>query len=214
MIEAMPDRQPQFPRWVAGIIGLCCLAEALLLLGGLLGWDLRRQALLYGSFWSVLMHGGIGVFPGQGVAMFVSYGFLHAGLLHLGMNMISLAAVARELWRLLPGGLMALAYAASQIAAAAVYGWMQPMGGPMIGASGAVFGLAGALLGYGGIWRFRSGRSMRPVWRAVAMVLGLNVALTLLMPQIAWQAHLGGAAAGMAVGLIAAGLRGAGRRAR
>ena len=109
---------------------------------------------------------------------------------------------------------MALAYAASQIAAAAVYGWMQPMGGPMIGASGAVFGLAGALLGYGGIWRFRSGRSMRPVWRAVAMVLGLNVALTLLMPQIAWQAHLGGAAAGMAVGLIAAGLRGAGRRAR
>lgn len=213
--STMTDSAPQFPRWVGAVILTCCLVEGLLMLAGLLGWDqARNEAVLYGAFWSVLMSEGIGVFPGQGATMFVSYGFLHAGLLHLGMNMISLAAVARELWRLMPGRLMALAYAASQIAGAAVYGWMQPEGGPMVGASGAVFGLAGALLGYGGIWRFRSGRSMRPVWRAVAMVLGLNVALTLLMPQIAWQAHLGGAAAGMAVGLIAAGLRGAGRRAR
>lgn len=204
----MSENAPQFPRWVSAIILLCCLAEALLLLADTLGWSQARNgAVLYGAFWSVLMHGGLGVFPGQGAAMFVTYGFLHAGLLHLGMNMISLAAVARELWRLMPARLMALSYAASQVAAAATYGWMDPAGGPMIGASGAVFGLAGALFGYGGIWRFRTGRSMRPVWRAVAVVLGLNVALTLMMPQIAWQAHLGGAVAGLLVGLVAAGFR-------
>lgn len=200
---AMPRESAQIPRWVGGIILLCILVEASLLLAEILGWtQARNDALLYGSFWSVLMHGGEGMFPGQGVAMFVTYGFLHGGLMHLAMNMISLGAVARELWRLMPGWVMALAYALSQVAAAAVYGWMQPLGGPMVGASGAVFGLAGALVGHGAVWRLRSGRSLRPVWRAVAVVLGLNVALTLLMPQIAWQAHMGGAAAGLALGLV------------
>ena len=70
-----------------------------------------------------------------------------------------------------------------------------------------MFGLAGALVGYATIWRLRTERPMRPVLRAVALVLGLNVALTLLMPQIAWQAHLGGAVAGLLIGLIAAHLR-------
>ncbi len=199
---------PRIPRWTSAIVILCCVTEVALQLADLGGWPgLRHATVLYGAFWSQLMHGDPGLVAGQGLWMFASYGLLHAGFLHLAMNMVSLAAVARELRRLMPVGQMALAYGVSQIAAAGIYGWMEPMGGPMIGASGAVFGLAGALVGYATIWRLRTERPMRPVLRAVALVLGLNVALTLLMPQIAWQAHLGGAVAGLLIGLIAAHLR-------
>ena len=65
-----------------------------------------------------------------------------------------------------------------------------------------VFGLAGALVGYAAITLRRRHRPMSPLVRAVALILGLNVALTLLMPSIAWQAHLGGGVAGLVLGLI------------
>ena len=133
--------------------------------------------------------------------MFVSYGLLHGGLLHLGMNMISLAVVARELARLMPPAVMLMIYLISQIAAAGLFALMAPAAGPMVGASGAVFGLAGALVGLVALRRSRRGQPMGPLWRAVANIVLLNLGLTLLVPAIAWQAHLGGALAGLAMGL-------------
>ncbi|WP_022707892.1 rhomboid family intramembrane serine protease [Paracoccus zeaxanthinifaciens] len=191
----------RLPGWARAVILICCAVELLLLAAPLLGAPrIRVASSLLGGFWSPLMHGGQGLYPAQGAAMFVTYGFLHAGLMHLAMNMISLAAIARELNRMIGGRAMALAYALSQIAGAAVFGIMEPMGGPMIGASGAVFGLAGTLVGYAAINLRLRGRSMQPLLRSVGTILALNVALTVLMPQIAWQAHLGGAAMGAVIG--------------
>lgn len=66
-------------------------------------------------------------------------------------------------------------------------GWFTPM----VGASGAVFGLFGATV----LFLRHTGASVRGMW----ILLGINAALPLIYPQIAWQAHLGGFITGLAV---------------
>lgn len=198
----MIDRERRLPLWVRALILVCLLAEGILSVADLAGYPaLRPATFMLGAFWSPLLMQGVGLYPGQGVAMFLTYGLLHGGLLHVAMNMVSLAAIARELTRMIGPGAMALTYLASQIAAALLFAVMQPQAGPMIGASGAVFGLAGALVGYAAINLTRRRKALTPLFRSVGLILLLNVALTVMMPSIAWQAHLGGAAAGLVIGL-------------
>jgi len=193
----------RLPGWVRAVIIACCLIEALLLGAALLGYPaLRFGAFALGAFWSPVLTEGVGIYPGQPVLMFATHGFLHAGLLHLAMNMISLAALAPQLARLIGAGRMGLVYAAAQVAGAALFGVMQPQAGPMIGASGAVFGVAGALVVTTAATLRRRNRPTGPLLRAVLLILGLNLALTVLMPSIAWEAHLGGALAGSLLGLL------------
>lgn len=61
----------------------------------------------------------------------------------------------------------------------------------MVGASGAVFGLFGALL----VLNRHLGRSSGPMFG----VLAINAVLGFIVPGIAWQAHLGGALTGVAL---------------
>ncbi|HRO13989.1 MAG TPA: rhomboid family intramembrane serine protease [Paracoccus sp. (in: a-proteobacteria)] len=195
------------------IIGLCVAVEIVLTLAGLLGLPgLRQAAFLYGGFFPQLLQGWQGLFPGQAAAMFVTYGFLHAGLLHLGMNMIALAQLSRELPRLMSGAFALLVYAVAQVAAAGTQALLAPEGPVMVGASGAIFGLAGALIGHCFVALRRRNQPLAPLARSAAVLVGLNVALALLVPQIAWQAHLGGALAGAAMGMAHAAIR-SGRRA-
>lgn len=215
---------PVLPRWIIILIALCCFIQVGFMLADLFNYGVKlqinRQTNFFWTrnftvnlpiddvvikllgFWSVLLHGGQSIFPGQWLIMFFSYGLLHAGLMHITMNMLSLIALARELGRFVTGCQMALIYFVSQIGAAGVFAVMAPNAGPMVGASGAIFGLAGALIGQAILWRRGHGLSMRPVWRAVAIIGGLNVAMTLLMPTIAWEAHLGGAIVGFLMGLV------------
>lgn len=191
------------PLWVIALIALCCAVEVTLTIAPFLGYGAARSfALIFGGFWSVVFWQGQGAYPGQPVLMFLSYGLLHGGLLHLAMNMISMAAVARELARFASPARMALIYLVSQIAAAGLFAILAPTSGPMVGASGALFGLVGALIAQAGKWRVGRSMSLRPIWRAVLVVGGLNVALTFLVPAIAWQAHLGGLLAGLLIGLM------------
>lgn len=193
------------PGWVNALILLCCGIEAALQLAGILGYPaLRQAAMMVGGFWSPLLWDGYGLYPGQTVVMFFSYGLLHAGLMHLAMNMISLAFVGRELARLIGARRMAVIYVVSQIAAAGLFAVMDPEAGPMIGASGAIFGLAAALIGYAAVIGRRRGRPMGRMWRSVGLIVVLNLGLTVLIPSIAWQAHLGGAVAGLVMGVTIA----------
>lgn len=199
------ELQPRLPLWVKVVITLCCAIQAAFIIADLLGYPILRQAaLIFGGFWSPVLWAGHGVFPGHILTIFVTYGFLHAGLLHLGMNMLSLVALARELNRLVGAGAMAAVYAVTQVAAALLFAVMTPDGGPMIGASGAIFGLAGALIGFAAVTGWRRRRPLGQLWRGVALMVVLNVALTVLMPSIAWEAHLGGTLAGLVMGAVLA----------
>lgn len=186
------------------IIALCCVIEAVLALGPMFGLPvgLRQFVFALGGFWPGIVGSGRGVYPFQDLVMFVTYGFLHAGLAHLAMNMLSLMVLVRELMPALGTGRLLLIYAASQVGGALLFWWMHPVGGPMVGASGAIFGLAGALFGFAIIRYAARGLPMGGLMRSAAILIGLNLLLTVLMPSVAWQAHLGGALAGLALGAV------------
>jgi membrane associated rhomboid family serine protease len=65
---------------------------------------------------------------------------------------------------------------------------------PMVGASGAVFGLFGALL----VLNRHLGRSSGPMFG----VLAINAVLGFVVPGVAWQAHLGGLVTGLALAAV------------
>ncbi len=67
---------------------------------------------------------------------------------------------------------------------------------PVIGASGAIFGLFGALFV---IFR-RLGRSTKQI----LIIIGINAVLGFLVPHVAWQAHLGGLITGALLGVVLA----------
>ena len=95
--------------------------------------------------------------------MFLSYAFLHGGLLHLGMNMITLWTLGQAVIDRVGQLRFSLLYAGTALGGAAGYGLLAEGVQPMVGASGALFGLAGALLAWAYIDRFvarrPSGRS-------------------------------------------------------
>jgi membrane associated rhomboid family serine protease len=68
---------------------------------------------------------------------------------------------------------------------------------PMVGASGALFGLIGALIAWDYADLRARGASPAPVVKAIAWLTVLNLALWWAMNgHLAWQTHLGGFVAG------------------
>lgn len=192
---------------VLGIVALCAGLEAIFTLAdtSLLGqvW-LRRQAMIHGAFWPGLMSGWEPAFPGQRITMFFTYAFLHGGLMHVIFNMLILVHLSREcVDRLGSAGFMLL-FAVTSLGGGVAFWLLSASTGPMVGASGAVFGLFGATM----FWewqRLRGARaSVQPVLRMGLGLVVMNVILWMLTQgYVAWEAHLGGFVAGIAVALLA-----------
>jgi len=187
---------------VLWIVGLTCLPELVFLLAGsgLVGMPwLRNWAILHFAFLNPLLAGAEPFWPGQREAMFVTYAFLHGGFLHLAGNMVvTLALAGIVVARTSQAGFLVL-YLVSAIGGGAGFALLGPMGAPMVGASGAVFGLIGAWKYWEWLDRRRLGASMRPLWMSLIGLALLNVALWwLLSGLLAWEAHLGGFLAGAA----------------
>lgn len=128
----------------------------------------------------------------------VTAAFFHSGLWHIGFNMYALYIFGPQLERRVGSLPFAALYLGSALAGgAAFYVWAQVVaggGGAAVGASGAIFGLFGATLV--AAFRGRTTAAGRAGLRQLLTLLGINLALPLLLPFIAWQAHLGGLAAG------------------
>ena len=123
----------------------------------------------------------------------VSSGFLHFGLLHLGMNMLLLWQLGELLEPALDRGRFALLYFASLLGGGAGALLLSP-NAITGGASGAVFGLmAAATVGL-------SQRGVNPFRTGIGATLLLNLLITFTIPNISIGGHLGGAAMGALVG--------------
>jgi membrane associated rhomboid family serine protease len=73
----------------------------------------------------------------------------------------------------------------------------------MVGASGALFGLAGGSLAWMYVDRFSHGKGLLLVLRAVIMLILLNLVMWWAMEgQLAWQTHLGGFITGWLCALL------------
>lgn len=117
----------------------------------------------------------------------ITAGFLHAGLFHLGMNMLLLWWFGAELERGL-GRLRFLAiYFVSLLAGSAGAILLDPQVAT-VGASGAVFGLFGAAF----ILERQAGITRGPAFTIIV----LNLVLSFLIPGISIGGHIGGLVGG------------------
>ncbi len=163
----------------------------------------RALTYQYAGFWAGLLHDWRPNYRLQPWLMFATYGFLHAGVMHLAVNMVALFSLSRPLLRWLDQRRFALLYAVSLIGGAAGFGLLGPRDAPMVGASGALFGLAGAYLAHDLSVRARMGLAKAPVFRSILWLVALNAVLWVALDgQLAWETHLGGFLAGWAFAIL------------
>lgn len=130
---------------------------------------------------------------------FLTAAFLHdpSMFLHIAFNMYALYVIGQYLepalgrWRFASlyllsavGGSVAVVLLASPTSNA----WLTWV----LGASGAVFGLFGAVL----VVLRRLGRDSR----SILVVLGINAVIGFVVPSVSWESHLGGLVVGLALG--------------
>lgn len=191
---------------VVALIAICCLLEIALQLSDLdllQPQRLRGLAYEYGGFWPGLLKDWNPNYPVQPYAMFLSYGFLHGGLLHLVINMITLWSLGAAVITRVGVWGFAMLYLASILGGALGYAALAEGLQPMVGASGALFGLAGGLLAWMYVDRFTFRQGLLPVAQAVALLIALNLVLWWAMSgQLAWQTHLGGFITGWITALL------------
>lgn len=199
------SKEPQ-PRILIVLVLLCTLVEGVLQcadLGLIPVPRLRNMAYENGAFWAGLTRSWTPNFGAQPYLMFLSYGFLHAGVLHLGMNMITLWSLGLAVIRRVGSQKFFLLYVVSLVGSAAGYAILAKTSVPMVGASGALFGLAAALLAWTYIDRFTLNVSLSPIWQAALLLIAINVVMYWALDgQIAWQTHLAGAITGWITAII------------
>jgi membrane associated rhomboid family serine protease len=125
----------------------------------------------------------------------VTSGFLHSGLIHVAFNMAALFVFGTPLERALGRLRFALIYFTSLLAGSLGALLLSP-GALTIGASGAIFGLFGAIL----VGQRASGMSIRA--GGMIPLLVINLVFTIAMPGISIGGHLGGLAGGLAAGAL------------
>jgi membrane associated rhomboid family serine protease len=179
------------------LIFLSCLAVEAVLFGaelglwGAQGW--RRVAIEHAGFWPGLLGDWQPNYPAQPWLMFASYGFLHAGPVHFVVNMLTLWSLAPATADQFGQARFLALYLLSVIGGAVAFAALSFTPSPMVGASGALFGVAGALVAADFLHRRRNGASLTPVYRAVLLLVVLNLVLWWAMHGLlAWQTHLGG----------------------
>jgi rhomboid protease GluP len=125
--------------------------------------------------------------------------FLHAGLLHLGMNMLALYSLGRLAERMFGGPAFLVLYLVSGLGGSVAIAVISPaIGG--VGASGALCGIVTAEIS----WLLLNRGHLPPAFFAQVLASFRNtvilVILISLVPGISWQGHLGGAIAGLFAG--------------
>ncbi|WP_442679388.1 rhomboid family intramembrane serine protease [Sphingomonas sp. ASY06-1R] len=194
---------PQLPWTVHGptaLIGAMCVAAWLVHLPeGMSRWGVSGLALAQGRYATILLHM-----------------FAHGGLMHLWLNMVLLSmfggTLVARLGLVPQSWLRFLAlFLCSGVMGAALYLLAHPAGTvPMIGASGALYGVIGLVVRLpaegDALQPLRSRRMLRIYWSLIKDNLFLIVLLGVMFlgsgskVGLAWEAHLGGFLFGLLVG--------------
>ena len=156
------------------------------------------EALQFSPVYSVADPGYAPAFPYEPWRMITSV-FSHGGFLHILFNMYTLWMFGQVLETMLGRGRFLVLYLLSGLAGSLGVMYFDLLLGlapnPVVGASGAIFGLMGA---YVVILRHLGGSST-----GLLILLGINLILGFLPGMNwAWQAHVGGLVGGLVLGLI------------
>jgi membrane associated rhomboid family serine protease len=162
--------------WLLGVVlgpGAVFSGSPLAVIGGLYG-----PAVAQGEWWRLL-----------------TSGFLHSGLIHVGLNMVVLYILGPGLERVLGRVAFASLYLAG-LTASALGALLLSPASLTVGASGAIFALMGATIAgqrAAGIDPWRSG---------IIGWVAINLVFSLVVPGISIGGHLGGLVGGLVAGWI------------
>lgn len=191
---------------VLGLAAITALAEMVLSGAdhGLWGSPLwRPTAYHYGAFWAGLLDNWQPNYPLQPAVMFLSYAFLHGGPGHLIGNLGVLVVLGPLVVERFGTGRMLAIYGASILAGGIGFAVLGESYQPMVGASGALFGLAGAWEAAALADARAAGGPYWPIGRDIAGLVLLNLASWVMLDGVvAWQAHLGGFLGGAAMAAV------------
>lgn len=192
--ERLRDRTPGIPA-TAGMVAANVLVFAAMLAAGAGLWHTPNQVQLA---WGANF--GPATKDGEWWRL-VTAMFLHFGLVHLAMNMLALWDGGRLVERMYGHGRFLAIYVAAgltgNLASLIAQGDRAVSGG----ASGAIFGVYGALMVF--LWRERENlhvAEFRWLFWGAAGFTAATIAFGLLVPGIDNAAHLGGLAAGALTG--------------
>ena len=177
------------------VVLLCVVVYGLMMLSdGGFKFDLG----LSGAFrLSTMLRFGV-LFQHLGVAepwRLLSSVFIHFGLLHIGLNMLSLVSLGRTLEPHFGSARFLVLYLLTGVLGFVASQWWYESSPPTAGASGAIFGLVGAFVG---VLVARKDPSWR---RALVNNLIYAAILSFVLPANT-AAHIGGFVSGIAIGAL------------
>jgi membrane associated rhomboid family serine protease len=172
------------------VIGFLIVKSGDYLGGSITDFHINLASITYTSGTTLLPTGGVG---GGEWYRLVTAGFVHFGIIHLAVNMYSLWILGRAAEQYAGRLKFGIIYGVSLLAGSVGSLVMEPQA-LSAGASGAIFGLMGAM--------FLAFRAQGiPLSRSPLMpVLILNLIITFSVPNISIGAHLGGLIGGAIAG--------------
>lgn len=170
------------PRVTYVLIGLNVALFLLQYLGGVNevagDWGMWPVGIAVGGEWWRLLTGA----------------FLHGSFLHIAFNMYVLFVLGPTLERVLGHVRYLMLYLIAALGGGVASYAFSDMRTVSVGASGAIFGLMGALI--------VAGRRLNYDIKQVVILLGINVVIGFVAPGVDWRAHLGGLVTGAAVAAV------------
>lgn len=127
----------------------------------------------------------------------ITAGFVHSGILHLLFNMYALYLIGTQLENFVGKWKFLLIYFFSMVSASLMSCIFNPYS-ISVGASGAIFGLLGALVYFGWHYRLYLGSILR---NQIIPIIVLNLVLGFLVSGIDNAAHIGGLIGGLLISM-------------
>ena len=119
----------------------------------------------------------------------ITVALTHAGLLHLGFNMYSLMVLGNPLEAAFGPRKLLVVFFISLLTGSLASAYFASIYSYSVGASGAIFGLFGALA--------IVGRRIGADIRSILVIIGINFFIGFAMGGVDWRAHLGGLIGGV-----------------
>ncbi|HEY6236339.1 MAG TPA: rhomboid family intramembrane serine protease [Candidatus Elarobacter sp.] len=145
------------------------------------GYLSPQDVLQYGQWWRIF-----------------TAAFLHGSIAHIGLNMLALYWLGREVEAFYGKARFALLYVLAIVGSGLAIVYFSSYTVPTLGASGAIYGLFGALVAVG----LRLGKRGRSMIMSMLPVIVLNLVFTFSVPGISVAAHVGGLITGFVAGLV------------
>jgi len=118
-----------------------------------------------------------------------SVALVHGGLMHLGFNMYSLMVLGNPIEEAFGKNKMLVIFFFSLFTGSVTSAYLAQLGGQSVGASGAIFGLFGALA--------MVGKRIGADTRSIYVIIGINFVIGFVLGGVDWKAHLGGLVGGV-----------------